>query len=122
MNTEEAKRDLSPSQLSNMTFKSDIFFQGIEKDVPEEVLRKWMRNPETYKTQLSKYAMYQFITNGDIFQLFDLIRIMPSLNYRIKTLKANTRNEKYSLECRRALKEINHKELTRDILTQTISS
>lgn len=122
MNIEEAKRDLSPSQLSNMTFKSDIFFQGIEKDVPEEVLRKWMRNPETYKTQLSKYAMYQFITNGDIFQLFDLIRIMPSLNYRIKTLKANTRNEKYSLECRRALKEINHKELTRDILTQTISS
>ena len=122
MNHEEAKRDLSPSQLSNMTFKTEMFLQGVEKDVPEEVLRKWMRSPETYKEELSKYAMYQFITNGDIFQLFDLVRIMPSLNYRIKTLKVNSRNDKYSLDCRRALKEINHKELTRDILTQTISA
>lgn len=122
MNQEEAKRDLSPSQLSNMTFKTEMFLQGVEKDVPEEVLRKWMRSPETYKEELSKYAMYQFITNGDIFQLFDLVRIMPSLNYRIKTLKVNSRNDKYSLDCRRALKEINHKELTRDILTQTVAT
>ena len=122
MNIEEARRDLSPSELSNMTFKTEMFLQGVEKDIPEETLRKWMRNPETYKEELSKYAMYQYITNGDIFQLFDLVRIMPSLNYRIKTLKVNTKNDKYSLECRRALKEISHKELTRDILTQTIAS
>lgn len=122
MNIDEAKRDLSPAEFSKLTFKSDIFNQGIEKDIPEEVLRQWMSNPETYKKELSKYAMYQFISNGDIFQLFDLVRVMPSLNYRIKTLKTNSRNDKHSLECRRALKNINHKELTRDILTQTISS
>lgn len=121
-NIDEAKRDLSPYEFSNFTFKAGMFNQGIEKDVSEEVLRKWMSNPETYKEQLSKYAMYQFISNGDIFQLFDLVRIMPSLNYRIKSLRVNSKNDKYSLECRRALKEINHKELTRDILTQTISS
>lgn len=122
MNVDEAKRDLSPSEFSNFTFKAEMFNQGIEKDVSEEVLRKWMSNPEAHKEELSKYAMYQYISNGDIFQLFDLVRIMPSLNYRIKTLKVNSRNDKYSLECRRALKNVNHKELTRDILTQTISS
>lgn len=122
MDVDEAKRDLSPYEFSNLTFKAGMFNQGIEKDVSEEVLRKWMSNPETYKDELSKYAMYQYITNGDVFQLFDLIRIMPSLNYRIKTLKVNTKNEKYSLECRRALKSINHTELTRDILAQTIST
>ncbi len=122
MNLDEAKRDLSPHELSSLAFKTEMFNQGIEKDVSEEVLRKWMSSPETYKEQLSKYAMYQYISNGDIFQLFDLVRIMPSLNYKIKTLKLNTRNDKHSLECRRALKSINHKELTRDILTQTIST
>jgi hypothetical protein len=121
LNVDEAKRDLSPSEFSNFTFKAEMFNQGIEKDVSEEVLRRWMSNPELYKKELSKYAMYQYISNGDIFQLFDLVRIMPSLNYRIKTLKVNSRNDKHSLECRRALKSINHKELTRDILTQTIS-
>lgn len=122
MNIDEVKRDLSPNEFSKLAFKTEMYTQGIEKDIPEETLRKWMSNPEAHKEKLSKYAMYQYITNGDIFQLFDLVRIMPSLNYRIKTLKVNNKNEKHSLECRRALKNINHKELTRDILTQVISS
>lgn len=119
---DEAKRDLSPYELQQFAFNTKMFHQGIETDVKEETIRKWLANPEQYREQLQKYAMYQYISNGDIFQLFDLVRVMPSLNYRIKTLKTNARNDKHTLECRRALKEVNHKELTRDILSQTISS
>lgn len=123
MNLEEAKRDLSPDEFrSILSFQTSLFHQGIEKDVPEEQLRKWMANPETYKYKLSQYMMYQYISNGDIYQLYELMRIMPNLNYRIKTLKVNEKNDKHTLTCRRALKELNHKELTRDIISQTIST
>lgn len=122
MDIETARRDLSPEEFRSMTFLSDMFQKGIIKDVDEKILQKYMANPELYKKELQKYAMYQYISNGDIFQLFDLIRVLPNLNYRIKTLKINKSNDKYSLECRRAMKEINHKELTRDILSQEISA
>lgn len=122
MDIEQAKQDLSPDEFRSMAFTSEIFFNGITKDIGEKELQTWMANPEEYKDKLQKYAMYQYISNGDVFQLFDLVRILPNLNYRIKALKTNLKNDKYSLECRRALKEVNHKELTRDMLSQTITT
>lgn len=122
MNIEQAQKDLSPEEFRSMSFITDMYRQGIIKDVDEKTLQKYMANPETYKNELQKYAFYQYISNGDIFQLFDLVRILPNLNYRIKTLKINKSNEKHTLECRRVLKDVNHKELTRDILSQAIST
>ena len=66
--------------------------------------------------------MYQYITEGDIFQLFDLIRVLPNLNYKIETLKPNMRKDNHIIEIRKVLKDINHKELTRDLLSQLVTS
>lgn len=121
-NSEYAKKDLSPEEFRTMTFLTDMFQRGIIKDVDEKTLQKYMANPEQFKDQLQKYAFYQYISNGDIFQLFDLVRILPNLNYKIKTLKVSKSNEKHTLECRMAMKEINHKELTRDSISQTVST
>lgn len=122
MNLEQAKKDLSPEEFRSMSFLTDMYRQGVIKDIDEKTLQKYMANPESYKNELQKYAFYQYISNGDIFQLFDLTRILPNLNYRIKTLRINKLNDKHTLECRRVLKDVNHKELTRDILSQTIST
>ena len=122
MNIEQAKKDLSPEEFRSMSFTTDVYQTGLIKDLDEKTLQKYMTNPEQYKEELQKYAMYQYISNGDIYQLFDLIRILPNLNYKIKTLSINKSNEKHNLECRRTLKAINHKELTRDILSQTVST
>lgn len=123
MDLETAKRDLSPDEFSStLNFHTKLFHQGIEKDIPEETLRKWMASPETYREKLSQYMMYQYITNGDIYQLYELMKIMPSLNYRIKTLKTNSKNDKHTLNIRRTMKEINHKELTRDMISQAVST
>lgn len=116
------KRDLSPEEFRSMTFNSPLYTKGLLKDIDEKTLQRYLANPEEYKEELEKYAIYQYISNGDVFQLFDLTRVLPNLNYRIKTLKTRSRSDKHSLECRRCLKEINHKELTRDILSQVISS
>lgn len=121
MDVEQAKKDLSPEELVNMVFNTNRFSAGIIKDVDDKTLQMWLANPKQYREELNKYAVYQYITNGDIFQLFDLIRVLPNLNYKVKTLKINKSNERHTLECRRVLKNINHKELTRDILSQLTS-
>lgn len=105
-----------------LCFTSNIFSNGVTNDINIDTIKKWLASPQKYKKELEKYAIYQYISNGDIFQLFDLMRILPKLNYSIKTLKLNNKNDTYTLNCRRAMKDVEHKELTRDILSQTISA
>lgn len=105
-----------------ISFTSDMFCDGVTSDISMDTLKTWLASPQKYKKELEKYAIFQYVSNGDIFQLFDLMRILPKLNYSIKTLKLNNKNDTYTLACRRAMKEVEHKELTRDMLSQTISS
>ena len=121
----EINNELSPEEmriLQTLQFKTEMFTNGTIKDVDIKDLQKYLSNPERYKDKLEKYSMYQYITNGDIFQLYDLIRILPNLNYKIKTLNTKSKGDNYVLSIRRTLKELNYKELVRDILTQTVTS
>lgn len=119
-------RDLSPEEmasiLSNMAFSTDRYTRGIRTDVNEKDLQKWLSNPDRYKEEIQKYAFYEYITEGDIFALFDLVRVLPNLNYNISTITPNKANTARLQTCRKYLNEINHKELTRDILSQLIST
>lgn len=122
MNNDILKRDLSPNEYRDMVLNTPMYQHGVLRDIDEKTLQKYLSNPESHKRELEKYAMYQYISNGDIFQLFDLTRVLPNLNYKVKTLKTNGRSDKHTLDIRRCLKDINHKELTRDILSQTITA
>lgn len=121
------QRDLSPEEMLSMInsmsgFSTNRYSYGVLKDVDEKKLQEWMANPSRYKDELQRYAMYQYITQGDIFTLFDMVRVLPDLNYNIRTLTPSKSNQSRLLACRRYLNEINHKELTRDIISQLISS
>ena len=121
------ERDLSPEEMLSMInsmsgFSTSRYSYGVLKDVDEKELQKWMANPSRYKGELERYAMYQYITQGDIFTLFDMVRVLPNLNYNIRTLSPSKSNQSRLLTCRRYLNEINHKELTRDIMSQLVSS
>lgn len=121
---EYAKRDLSPEEFNCIlqTLQSDMYTNGVLKDVPIEKLQKYLANPDTYKKELERYSMYQYMSNGDIFQLYDLIKVLPNLNYRIKTLDPSSKNDNHILTIRRSLLEMDYKELTRDILSQVVTS
>lgn len=120
------ERDLSPeeymSMMNTMMFSTDRYSGGVLKDVDEKDLQKWMANPDRYNGELQKYAFYQYITEGDIFSLFDLVRVLPNLNYNINTLTPSKTNIARLQTCRKYLTEINHKELTRDITSQLVST
>ena len=94
MRSKKEYRDLSPEELQSIESLSSVlnnFSNGILEDIGIEDLQEYLSNPEQNKDKLEKYAMYQYITEGDIFQLFDLIRVLPNLNYKIETLKPNIR-------------------------------
>ncbi|XZN14385.1 hypothetical protein ACSW9O_16100 (plasmid) [Clostridium perfringens] len=98
--------------------KAQIFNQGILKDFDAKQIQKWFSNPEEYKEELEKLAMYHYVSNGEVFQLFDLLRTLPTLEYKINCLEKDENYDKNCLKCKKTMKFINHKELTRDILTQ----
>lgn len=111
-------RDLSPQEMRNFVFCTDAYSSGTIKDVSEEQLQKYMANPERFNEQLRKYSMYKYITDGDIHKLVEYIRILPNLDYKIKTLGTRAKTNKYELVCRKMMRSVEHKQLTRDVLTQ----
>lgn len=111
-------RDLSPEEMRNFAFSTRAYNSGIIKDISEDQLQKYMSSPERFNENLKKYAMYKYITDGDIHKLVEYIRILPNLDYRIKTLGVKSKTDKYELMCRKMMRSVEHKQLTRDMLTQ----
>lgn len=111
-------RDLSPEEMRRFIFSTSAYSSGILKDVSDEDLQKYMSSPERYSEQLKKYAMYKYITDGDVHKLVEYMRILPSLEYKIRTLGAKPKTDKYELMCRKMMRGIEHKQLTRDMLSQ----
>lgn len=111
-------KDLSPEEMRNFMFSTDLYHTGILKDIPEETLQKYMSSPSKFNKNLRKYAMYKYVTDGDIHKLIEYIRILPNLDYQIKTLGTKAKTDKYELMCRKMMRSVEHKQLTRDILTQ----
>lgn len=104
-------------------FISKIFNNGIIQDVKVEDIQKWLASPDRYYKKISNLMNYYYISNGDIFQLYDLAILLPSLNHKIECFnKANKNYEKHMQICRKALKSVGHRQLTRDLISQVIST
>lgn len=103
-------------------FTTDTFHRGIVEEYTPEQLIKFFSNPQRYNKELETVAEYYYTTNGDIFQQFDLAKVLPSLNYKIQSMEKTANYENHCNIINFAMKQINHKEITRDLITQLISS
>lgn len=125
MNNFYEDNNLSPEEVrlfQTLAFSSGMYNDGVYSDVNIKTLHKWMNSPEEYKDKLSRYAMYQYLYNGDIRQMLDLMVNLSDLEFEIKTLKTNKKDDTYTLSIKRCLKQVNHKRLTRDILMQLLTT
>ena len=80
LNLDDAKKDLSPEEYRSlqMQFNTEMWTNGILKDVDVEQLQRYMANPEQYKEELQNfngvaifaiyYAGYGPKDNYDIFK------------------------------------------------------
>ncbi|MGG0793832.1 hypothetical protein ABE137_07475 [Brevibacillus laterosporus] len=103
-------------------FVSRMFSDGILSEVSSEQLLIYLSDPDNYTTELNNLAHYYYITSGEVFQLFDLTKVLPTLNYKIEADDKGKNYEKNIKICNKSLRKVKHKQLTRDIISQIIST
>lgn len=121
----ETEMEYSINQLASTFaegFISNMFGDGIFKDVTAEQILKYLSEPDNYIRELENLSNYYYITSGEVFQLFDLTRILPTLNHKITVLDKTKNYEENLNVCNKILKKVKHKQLTRDIISQVIST
>ena len=103
-------------------FFTEIFSSGIIPDIDEKLLQTYLSNPDKYQKELENIGMYYYISNGDIFQLLNTVKTLPTLNYKINSVDESKQYDKNLSKCNAILKKTKHKTLTRDLLMQLITS
>ena len=71
-------------------FVAKIYSDGIIKNISMEQLQNYLANPDNYINELANFANYQYISNGEVFQLFDLAKVLPTLNHKIDVYEKNS--------------------------------
>lgn len=103
-------------------FVMDLYNKDIIKTIDNTTLQKWFSNPDEHMDKITSLLTYYYIVDGNIFQLYDLIFTLPTLEYSITVLNKDEQSKedlkiiKYFIE-----KKIRHKELTRDLAIQLAS-
>ena len=103
-------------------FVTKLYSKGIVNEIEADTLKKYFSNPDEYQKELEKITEYYYISNGEIFQLLDMAKILPTLNYKIDAFEKNKSYEKNALLCKKTLHKLKHKTLTRDIISQVVST
>lgn len=98
-----------------------LFKQGIITDITAEKLQKYFANPDKYQSEIDNLTQYFYVINAEVHQMFELIEVLPQLNYRIESFSKSKSNEKHILSLNKALHSIKHKRLTRDLMKQGAS-
>ena len=104
------------------SFVAEIFDNDILRGVDSQKVKDWLSSPEEYQQELEHLSLYYYITNSAIFQLYDMAEVLPTLKYRIRTIEKDEKYEDNNLLIKRLLKKVKHKQLTRDLITQTAVS
>lgn len=123
---EKLERELNEYLIDGRTFvegfTSKIFRDGILDDVSIEQLKKYLSDPEVYQEDIERLIDYEYIVSAEVGQLFDIVRSLPTLNYRIDVFEKTKTHDKQISKLNKYLNKVKHKTLTRDLLVQTVSS
>lgn len=133
-NTSIQTRELTPADMEKAlneymknseitdSFVTQIFNEGISPTVDIKNLKNWLANPEENQQELENLATYYYITNSSVFQLYDLAEVLPTLNYKTIVDEKDSDYDANNIAIKKVLKKVKHKQLTRDLITQTIAS
>jgi len=103
-------------------FVAKIYSDGIIKNISMEQLQNYLANPDNYINELANFANYQYISNGEVFQLFDLAKVLPTLNHKIDVYEKSKNYEKNLSKCNKVLNTVKFKQLTRGLISQLVST
>lgn len=101
------------------TMIADLYSYGIYEDVSPEEVAKWFKNPTQYQDNIEKFVAYLYVSDSNVFQMFDTAFSIHSLNYKIENDLEIKEDDENLKTIKTALKKVKHKTLTRNIMTQT---
>lgn len=88
------------------------------KTIDINTLQTWFNNPDIYMENISNLLTYYYIIDGNIFQLYDMLFSLPQLDYKITCFEKTKTYEKDMVKIQQVLKQVKHKQLTRELLIQ----
>ena len=113
-------RERYDEDYSISSFDTSMFNSGIGKDLNIEQIQTYLKDPIKYKKELSEISKWFYVSNGDVFQLYDLARNLCRLNYSLNCYDKDVKVVQTYKNLNKNLRRINHREITRDIISQTI--
>jgi hypothetical protein len=99
-------------------YVTKLFSDGILKTVSADTLQTWFSNPDTYYKEISDLMTYYYISDGDIYQLYNLIYVLPTLNYKINVFDTSKKYEKNLALLNKIMYKVKYRAITRDLLSQ----
>lgn len=103
-------------------FIAGLFNQGIIDTITAENLQQMFLNPDMYQEEIEKLSNYFYITNAEVHQLFEMVEVLPRLNFRIEMFDKDEKSDKYVKMFNKHMRKIKHKRLTRDVIKQLTSN
>lgn len=98
---------------------SDTIAQGSFSTITLENLTKYLASPDKYYKEISNIIKYEYISNGDIYQLHTLLTSLPTLNYKLISYDNSKKgHEKNQAQCYSILSKARYKQLTRELISQ----
>ena len=88
-------------------------------DIDDSTIAEWFSNPDDNYKEIINYMVYMYISNGNVYTLYNLFKSLSKLNYRIKSFdEANPDFRKNIVNCEKLLSQVRYKTLVRDLISQ----
>lgn len=100
-------------------FVGNLYSDGIVDVIDSETVTEWLSNPDAYWEEIQNFMAYLYYSDGNIYQLYTILRTLPDLNYSISVIDTSlSANEKNLNTINTVLRKVKYKELCRDIISQ----
>lgn len=92
---------------------------GAFATITNDDINKWLSNPNTYFTEIINLMKYLAITDSNIYQLYQILTSLPTLNYKIHTINVDKKTKDKDITLiNNSLLKCRYKQLSRELLMQ----
>ena len=87
--------------------------------ISDDDITEWLSNPNTYFTEIINLMKYLAISNSNIYQLYQILTSLPTLNYKIHTINVDKKTKDKDITLiNNSLVKVRYKQLSRELLMQ----
>lgn len=120
---DKQKRSMNTySEMAEDFYEGGVSIDGAELDteMTDKEIIEMLANIEDNREILSNFLLYNYISNGDVYQQFTAFKSLPKLEYKIGAFDNNVTQYQESINLiNKVLFKVRYKEVLRDIISQS---